>query len=145
MRKVVMVCSGNTCRSPMAEALLRSMLPGVEVASAGTMAVDGMPASDEAVREMARRGLSLENHRSRVLRAEQAEGALVLCMTQGHLRMVKYAFPQVQADTLMHFAGLQGDVPDPYGGDAVEYRATADMICAALERIVASGKLNGWE
>lgn len=142
MPRVVMVCSGNTCRSPMAEALLRDMLPGVEVSSAGTMTVDGMPASDEAVREMARRGLSLENHWSRVLRAEQVNGALVLCMTQSHLRTVRYAFPQAQADTLMHFAGLQGDVPDPYGGNAAEYRATADMICAALERIVASGKLN---
>lgn len=142
MRRVVMVCTGNTCRSPMAEALLKAMLPEAEVSSAGVATADGMPASDGAKREMARRGLSLEEHRSRVLRAEQADGALLLCMTRGHLRMVKAAFPQAEADTLTHFAGLSGDVADPYGGDAAEYRAAADMIAMALERIAAEGRLN---
>ena len=75
MRSVIMVCSGNTCRSPMAEALLRRMLPGVDVSSAGLYAMNGMPASDGAQREMARRGLSLANHRSRQLTREMARGA----------------------------------------------------------------------
>lgn len=137
MQKIIMVCSGNTCRSPMAEVMLRAMLPGVEVSSAGLMTVDGMPASEGASCEMARRGLSLESHRSRVLRAEQVRDALVLCMTASHLRMVQAAFPGAQADTLLHFADLSGDVADPYGGGAAEYRVAADMICAALERIAA--------
>lgn len=136
MKRIVMVCSGNTCRSPMAEAMLRAMQPGVEVSSAGLMTVDGLPASEGALREMARRGLSLESHRSQVLRAQQAQDALVLCMTGSHLRMVRAMLPGVQADTLLHYAGMSGDVADPYGGGAAEYRAAADMICAALEKIV---------
>jgi len=142
MRRVVMVCTGNTCRSPMAEVTLKAMLPEAEVASAGVAAVDGWPASDGAKREMARRGLSLEKHRSRVLRAQNAKDALLLCMTQRHLRLVRAAFPQAEADTLMHFAGLPGDVADPYGGGAEEYREAAEMIKAALDKIVTEGKLN---
>ena len=142
MRRVVMVCTGNTCRSPMAEALLRNMLPEIEVSSAGVATMDGMSASEGAKREMARRGLSLEEHRSRVLQGQQADGALLLCMTQGHLRMVKAMFPWAEADTLMHFAGLSGDVADPYGGGAAEYRTAAEMIEGALQRIAALGKLN---
>lgn len=141
MRRIVMVCTGNTCRSPMAEVMLKAMLPGAQVSSAGVAAVDGMPASSGAMQEMARRGLSLAGHRSHMLSAEDAEGSLLLCMTQGHLRMVKYAFPGAQADTLLHFAGLAGDVADPYGGGAEEYRETADMIAAALVRIINEEKL----
>ena len=141
MRSVIMVCSGNTCRSPMAEALLRRMLPGANVSSAGLYAMNGMPASDGAQREMERRGLSLANHRSRQLTREMACGALLLCMTQSHLFALRQAWPDVAADALMHFAGLRGDVDDPFGGDGADYRRAADQIEAALRRIVDEGRL----
>ena len=126
MRSVIMVCSGNTCRSPMAEALLRRMLPGADVSSAGLYAMNGMPASDGAQREMARRGLSLANHRSRQLTREMARGALLHCMTQSHLFALRQAWP---------------DVEDPFGGDGAEYRRAADQIEQALRRIADEGRL----
>ncbi len=141
MRKVVMICSGNTCRSPMAEVLLRSMLPGVDVSSAGLYAMEGMPASAEAQREMARRNLSLAAHRSRQLTWERARGALLLCMTESHLYAVRRTWPEATADTLMHFAGLRGDVADSFGGDGGDYRRAADQIAEALRRIVSGNLL----
>lgn len=141
MRRVVMICTGNTCRSPMAEVMLRNMLPGVDVSSAGLYASDGAPASTAAQREMTRRGLSLASHRSRQLTREIARNALLLCMTGSHLRAIRQAWPDVEADTLMHFAGLRGDVADPFGGDDEDYRRAADQIADALRRIADAGLL----
>lgn len=141
MRKVVMVCTGNTCRSPMAEALLRHMLPGADVSSAGLYAASGETASAAAQREMARRGLSLSAHRSRLLTRDVARGALLLCMTESHLYALRQAWPDAAADTLMRFAGLRGDIDDPFGGDDEDYRRAADQIEAAIRRIVEMGLL----
>ena len=88
---VLVVCSGNTCRSPMAAAYLRQALaeagaPGVRVESAGLHAVPGLPAAAEAQEAVARDGLSLAEHRSRPLdEAAVAAADLILAMTRAQV------------------------------------------------------------
>lgn len=93
--KVLMVCTGNICRSPMAEVMLRHELErrgcnDVEVASAGTWAGLGNPAMPEAVEALRGRGLDGSSHRSRPVELEElAEADLVVAMTSVHLRELK--------------------------------------------------------
>lgn len=143
---VLFVCSGNTCRSPLAAALFRKALqplPGagsVEVASAGLSALDGEPASQHA-REVAREwGVDLEGHRSRRASRELlAEAGLVLTMTAEHKRRVLELAPEAagRVFTLGEYAGRPGDVEDPFGSDMERYRATARQIDGLAQEAAA--------
>lgn len=99
--KIVFVCTGNICRSPMGEALLRHELArrgcdDVEVTSCGTWASAPQPATAHAVQALRGRGIDLEPHRSRALDAAELEEAdLVLAMTSVHVREIEEAAPRV--------------------------------------------------
>jgi len=100
MPTVLIVCTGNLCRSPMAAALLRARLARDEarwdwqVSSAGTWATDGLPASVHAVEEMAGRGIDLRAHRARNVTRELMAGAdLILAMARNHAEALRAAFP----------------------------------------------------
>jgi protein-tyrosine-phosphatase len=148
-RNILLVCTGNTCRSPMAAALLAARLGDrCRVQSAGTAALPGEPASEFAVRVMAERGLDLSGHRSRPLVPELVAGAdLVLTMTRGHRQAVVHLCPAAadRTFTLREFAGCplhppQGedlDIPDPLGGSEQVYRQVADELARLVDAVAA--------
>ncbi|RLL92866.1 low molecular weight protein arginine phosphatase [Ammonifex thiophilus] len=146
--KVLFVCSGNTCRSPMAEGIFRQLLgaygvEGVEVSSAGLYALEGMPASEEAVTVLAEWGIDISGHRARRVTQEMlAEADLVLAMTERHKAHLLELAPEAKEKifTLGEYAGRPKDVDDPIGLPLYYYRQYAEEIrqlCRlALERFL---------
>lgn len=129
--RIVLVCTGNTCRSPMAEALVRQALAvrnisDVEVFSAGTGAWEGAPASEGAYLVALEHGLDLSEHRARLLTAEVIAGSdLILTMAAHHRARVLELVPEAPAHVLGEYArapGAGAEVADPFGHELSEYR-----------------------
>lgn len=127
---ILFVCTGNTCRSPMAEALARAR--GMDARSCGVRAHGGEPASDGAMREMERRGLSLAHHRAQRASRTLAESAEhIYTMTEGIRQELLWLYPQLEAK----IAVLSPEIPDPYGGSAEAYARAARAIDQALDHL----------
>lgn len=114
MSRILIVCTGNTCRSPMAEAMLRKLSAerelGVEVHSAGVSTVDGLPVSSNAAAALRKRNVPLPGVSTAMTGQEAAWADLILTMTSGHKRAVVQRFPDAadKTFTLKEFA-LDGD------------------------------------
>jgi protein-tyrosine phosphatase len=116
---VLFVCTGNICRSPMAAAIARAAAPGLEVASAGTFALTGSPATWEASRVAEEHGLSLAGHRAQQLTTSLVAGAeLVVAMTNAHAERAR----QLGGRNVVLLG--TGPVPDPWGCEIDVYRDT---------------------
>ena len=147
-KRILLVCTGNICRSPLAAALLERALTergieGIAVASAGTGAWDGAPVSEGAYLVGLERKLDLSGHRARLLTRELVESAeLVLTMARHHRARVDELGGEGRVFVLGEYAGREGDegeVSDPFGGDLDVYRDTCSeletLIQVAVERI----------
>jgi protein-tyrosine-phosphatase len=143
MKRVLFVCTGNICRSPLAQVLLTRALAErgvseVEVSSAGTGAWDGAPASEGAYLVALECGLDLSEHRARLLTRELVEAAdLVFTMARHHRARVQELGGEGRTFVLGEYAGRSGEeaeVGDPFGGDLEVYRDTY----AELDGLIAT-------
>lgn len=138
IKSVLFVCTGNTCRSPMAEVLLADRLPELTVSSAGLATVAGLPASIGAIDAMDAMGLNLDYHRSRQLSSYLlADADLVLCMSNSHKETILSALPEMadKVFTLGEYAGMPQDIADPFGGDSEEYTACAEQLADLIDKV----------
>ncbi len=141
MRHILAVCTGNICRSPLAEYLLKHRLaayPEWTVSSAGVFAGEGQPASQESVDVLAEQGIDASGHRSRMLTLELVnEADYILVMTESHRSTILAQWPnaadKVHLITEFAVAGSQPeDIADPIGHSTAVYRRTRDQIDAAI-------------
>ncbi len=141
MIKIMFICTGNTCRSPIAEGLFRELLKARKIKkviceSAGINAYAGDPAEPNAVAAAAELGADISKHRSRLYNPYMAEDTgLFVCMTPIHAMQLE----NIPAEKKYI---LTGGVPDPYGGDMEEYRKCAKLISDGLEELSKSLEKN---
>lgn len=133
--KILFVCSGNTCRSPMAEGLFRKISEerqlDTECKSAGIMTYSGLPASENSVKAMEEIGIDISKHRSADIRSlNPYDFDLFVPMTLSHAQALMQL--GVEKSEIYLFSN---DISDPYGGSLDVYRATRDEISDNLQKL----------
>jgi protein-tyrosine-phosphatase len=152
MEHILFICTGNTCRSPMAAEMMRQLAKEygieLEVRSAGIAAYDGVPASSHTQAILREKGWD-EIHSSQMIREEHLEWAdLILTMTQYHRDAIRsvmnegedqlvYTLKEYAMNLTQEQEGMkQLDIQDPFGGDLETYRQCGEEIERILHRIL---------
>lgn len=145
IERIIFICTGNTCRSPMASALFERQAKeaglNITAASAGVGAIDGLPASSGARKAMKVYNINLETHTARSWRNSGNESYdLYLTMTSRHRQLIIKENPHLadRVFTLKEYVGESGssDVQDPFGGDDEEYKACAAELDALVKKLI---------
>ncbi|HHY73838.1 MAG TPA: low molecular weight protein arginine phosphatase [Bacillus bacterium] len=140
MRKILFICTGNTCRSPMAEAILRHRTNNrYEVKSAGIFAHDGSTASPHSIEVLKKQSISID-HKSKQLTTELVTWSdLILTMGKSHKEMILERYPKAfdKVFSLKEFAqNKKVDIADPYGGTLDDYEKTFQEIDEAIAKLI---------
>lgn len=142
MKHVLFVCTGNICRSPMAEGLFKKLVAGrgdIVVQSAGVSAGRGQPASTDAVRALAAEGIDLKNFRSQPVSDDLVQKAShIFVMTREHKRLLELFYPEAGGKTrlIRDFEPGSPDVPDPIGLGRETYERCRDVLKNSLPAIL---------
>ena len=146
---ILFVCSGNSCRTPMAEGLMKSKISvrfksAVQVRSAGTLGINGNPATDFAIITAGKLGANITRHRSQgVTEKLVKESDLILAMASEHKDFLDKHYPGIRENVflLRAFASdpkgkVNQDIADPIGGPLDHYRQCGELINSELQRIL---------
>ncbi len=151
---ILFVCTGNTCRSPMAEGIFKDMLKknnitNINVSSAGISVFPGEHANEKAIAALKEKGINIEEHRAKQLADEINKADLILTMTLGHKKVIgdyfknKTGQPSLRLFTLKEFAAkisgeklTDSDINDPYGLSYKMYVKSRDEIEKELNKIL---------
>ncbi|WP_456277435.1 low molecular weight protein arginine phosphatase [Bacillus sp. AK128] len=136
---LLFVCTGNTCRSPMAEAIAKHLSEGIHIKSAGVFAADGQPASTHTAQALLEKGIPVQ-HSSQLLTSELVDWATyIFTMTHSHKDLILRQFPEAlpKIYTIKEFSHNQpGDVIDPYGGPLEIYRETYKELDVCVKALL---------
>lgn len=150
---ILFVCTGNTCRSPMAEGMFKSLLKennidNIIAGSAGISAFEGDSANEKAIYTLKNKGIDISEHKSMQLTKEIIKNSdLILTMTMGHKKMIANALPEYSSKvfTIKEYVYIKSnedltgknlDIADPYGLDYYIYEKCAEEIEENLKKII---------
>ena len=149
--KIMFICTGNICRSAMAEAMFKKLAKEknkeIEVYSSGTTAYTGDKCTDNAIEVMNEYGINIKNHRATNIKESNIEQMdLILCATASHKQMVDYLYPNLKDKvyTIKEFAQKNEkekeeniNISDPWGYEVQVYRSCAKEIYESLQKIIS--------
>ena len=137
INKILVLCLGNICRSPMAEGFLKRELPDRIIMSAGITAMIGYPADPLSIRLMQEQGIDISSHRAQNLTDWMVEAAdLILTMDTEQTAFIERTYPEFQGRLMRigHFGDF--DVPDPYRQSANVFRQSQQLIMRGVDDLL---------